>query len=93
MYIDAETINDLAKLIGSVAVIAGAIIAVYKYIERDKRQSRTIRDIQEEQTLLCYGIRACLQGLAEQGCDGPVHDALERLDKHLNKKAHDQAEA
>lgn len=88
MYIDIETINAVAKLIGSLGVIAGVLIGLYKFVERDKRQSKLIKDIQSEQTLLCYGIRACLQGLVEQGCDGPVHDALDKLDKHLNKAAH-----
>lgn len=88
MYIDAETINGLAKLLGSLGIIVGAVLAVYKFIERDRRQSKLIQDIQDEQTLLCYGIKACLQGLAEQGCDGPVHEAMDKLDKHLNKKAH-----
>lgn len=88
MYVDAETINGLAKLLGSLGIIVGAVLAVYKFIERDRRQSKLIQDIQDEQTLLCYGIKACLQGLAEQGCDGPVHEALDKLDKHLNKKAH-----
>ena len=88
MYIDIETINAVAKLIGSMAVIGGVLIALYKVVERDKKQSKLIKDIQTEQTLLCYGIKACLQGLAEQGCDGPVHDALDKLDKHLNQKAH-----
>ena len=93
MYIDIETINAVAKLIGSVGVIAGVFVALYKFIERDKRQSKLIKDIQGEQTLLCYGIRACLQGLVEQGCDGPVHDALDKLDKHLNKAAHGEDSA
>ena len=88
MYIDADTINNIAKLVGSMAVIGGVVVAAYKYIERDKHQSKLIQDIQEEQTLLCYGIKACLQGLAEQGCNGPVHEALDKLDRHLNKKAH-----
>ena len=88
MYVDSETVNSIAKLIGSIGVIAGVFIALYKFVERDKRQSKLIEGIQSEQTLLCYGIRACLQGLVEQGCDGPVHDALDKLDKHLNKKAH-----
>ncbi|MDO5765666.1 MAG: hypothetical protein Q4P84_08215 [Elusimicrobiales bacterium] len=88
MYIDIETINSLAKLVGSLAVLGGVVVAAYKYIERDKKQSELIKDIQQEQTMLCYGIRACLQGLVEQGCDGPVHDALDKLDKHLNQKAH-----
>ena len=88
VYIDIETINAVAKLIGSVGVIAGVLIGLYKFVERDKRQSKLIKDIQSEQTLLCYGIRACLQGLVEQGCDGPVHEALDKLDRHLNKAAH-----
>jgi len=92
MYINAETINDLAKLLGSLAIIAGAVLAVYKFIERDRAQSKTIRAIQTEQTLLCYGMKACLQGLAEHGCDGPVHDALDKLEKHLNKQAHGDIE-
>ena len=46
--------------------------------------------IRKEQTLICYGVMACLKGLAEQGCDGPVHDALGKLEKHLNKAAHDE---
>lgn len=90
MYIDIESINAIAKLIGSVGIIAGVFFAAYKFVERDKRQSKLIEGIQNEQTLLCYGIRACLQGLIEQGCDGPVHDALDKLDKHLNKKAHSE---
>lgn len=93
MYIDIEAINSIAKLIGSVGVIGGVLIGLYKFIERDKRQSKLIKDIQSEQTLLCYGIRACLQGLVEQGCDGPVHDALDKLDKHLNKAAHGEDSA
>lgn len=93
VYIDIEAINAAAKLIGSLGVIGGVLIGLYKFIERDKRQSRLIKDIQSEQTLLCYGIRACLQGLVEQGCDGPVHDALDKLDKHLNKAAHGEDSA
>lgn len=88
MYIDIETINSLAKLIGSVGIIASVFVALYKFVERDKKQSKLIESIRTEQTLLCYGIKACLQGLVEQGCDGPVHDALDKLDKHLNQKAH-----
>ena len=64
MYIDIETVNAVAKLIGSMAVIGGVLIALYKFVERDKKQSKLIKDIQTEQTLLCYGIKACLQGLA-----------------------------
>lgn len=61
-------------------------------LERTEEEIKELRsafaDMKEEQTLVCYGLRACLQGLAEQGCDGPVHDAIDKLDKHLNQAAH-----
>ena len=56
--------------------------------QQNEQQWRAIRQSREEQTLICYGVRACLQGLIEQGCDGPCKDALTKLDKHLNKAAH-----
>ena len=33
-----------------------------------------------------------MQGLIEQGCNGPCKDALDKLDKHLNKEAHHHKE-
>lgn len=51
---------------------------------------KIIGSIQEEQTIQCYCILACLKGLAEQGCNGPVHEGIERMEKHLNTKAHRQ---
>lgn len=46
--------------------------------------------IQEEQTVVVYGLLACLKGLAAQGCNGPVSEAIDRIEKHINKKAHRQ---
>ena len=48
------------------------------------------RAIQEELTLLTYGVLACLKGLKEQGCNGPVTEAVNKIEKHLNTKAHNQ---
>lgn len=42
----------------------------------------------EELTLLTYGVLACLKGLKEQGCNGPVTEAINKIEKHLNEKAH-----
>ena len=46
--------------------------------------------IQEELTLLTYGVLACLKGLKEQGCNGPVTEAVNKIEKHINTKAHNQ---
>ena len=88
MYIDADTIIKAASLLAALAALAGAVIAVYKMIEVNKRQSEVIKEIQAEQTIICYGLRGALQGLIEKGCDGPCKEALQMLDKHLNQSAH-----
>lgn len=46
--------------------------------------------IQEELTLVVYSLLACLKGLQAQGCNGPVSEAVEKIEKHINKKAHGQ---
>ena len=84
----ASALKVAAELIGSLTVIGGVIIAVYKYVDNNKRQNAAISSMQEEQTVLCYAVQGCLQGLIEQGCDGPCKEALTMLQNHLNKKAH-----
>lgn len=50
--------------------------------------SSAMEAIQAEQTLVVYGLLACLKGLAEQGCDGPVAVAIDKIEKHINNRAH-----
>ena len=88
MYITANTIILAASLLGAISALVGAIIAVYKVIENNKRQNEEIKAMKSELTIVCYGLKGALQGLIEQGCDGPCRDALNLLDKHLNKSAH-----
>ena len=61
-----------------------------KRLDKVDEFEKIITSIQEEQTVQCYCILACLKGLAEQGCNGPVHEGIERMEKHLNNKAHGQ---
>ena len=44
--------------------------------------------IREEQKLNTEVLFAILQGLHQQGCNGPVTEAQEKLAKHLNIEAH-----
>jgi hypothetical protein len=60
-----------------------------KEIERlKKHHDQDIKELKEEQTLLVEGILACLQGLQERGCNGPVSLAIEKYTNYLNAKAH-----
>ena len=47
-----------------------------------------IKETNEELALLTYGILACLKGLKEQGANGPVTEAITKIEDHLNEKAH-----
>lgn len=86
--VNSNTIISLATLITALGAIFGVVRWGVKYIEHDREQDEKLKAIQKEQKVICYGIMSCLRGLREQGCDGPVEEALARLEKHLNEAAH-----
>ena len=86
---------------GQMLITAGAVLSagilllttynrVYRWTLRQKAQDRELSSIRKENTLLTYGVLACLKGLEEQGCDGPVHEAIDKIERDLNLRAHDQ---
>ena len=83
-----ELITTLAATITALGVIFGVIFAIYKWYLKQERQDKDIKAIKEEQTILTQGVLACLKGLKEQGCDGPVTAAIKQIETHLNKQAH-----
>ena len=88
MYITVDTLIKGAALVTALGVIGGVVIWCVRFVGRQKRQDREIAAICEEQTMICFGVLACLKGLREQGCNGPVSEALGKLEKHLNRQAH-----
>lgn len=87
-------IIQLASLIGAVGAILGVIIGGYKFIDGQRRANEKnaleIKHIKAEQTVICYAMSACLDGLEQLGANHTVPKAKEELDKHLNKAAHDE---
>ena len=90
MTITTQTIITFAALIAAVAAILKYYNKVYDLIKHQQARDKAIAAIKAEQTIIVYGVLACLKGLKEQGCDGPVTDAVDKLEKHLNLAAHDQ---
>lgn len=90
LTISTQTVITAAAVITALGVIGGVAAWGFRFFERDKRQSRQLTAILEEQTIICFGVLACLKGLKEQGCNGPVTDALSKLERHLNMAAHDE---
>ena len=83
-----EIITTIAGVITALGVIFGLIFAIYKWYLKQEKQDKDIKIIKEEQFLLTQGVLACLKGLQEQGCDGPVTIAIKQIENHINKQAH-----
>lgn len=83
-------LGDLAVIIGTLSVIFGVIFAAYRFIEKPTANKAEIKRIKKEQTLICYALTACLNGLHQLGANGEVSTALEKMNKHLNQAAHDE---
>lgn len=103
MYVDANTIINLAGLIGALTAIGAVAYKIVKWFQQQDKQTtdidalkqqekEDIQDIKDEMCLLTYAVLACLKGLKEQGCNGPVTEAIGKVEKHINQKAHRQEE-
>ena len=81
-------ITALAATITALGVVFGAVFGIYRWSLKQEKQDKDIKSIKEEQSVLVHGVLACLQGLREQGCNGPVTAAIEQIENHINKQAH-----
>ncbi len=88
MHITIQSLLTAAACAAALAALLGYYNRAYTWYRRQQRQDEDIRAIKAEQGLLTYGVLACLKGLKEQGCNGPVSEAIGRIEKHLNQKAH-----
>lgn len=100
MIFDWQNIVTISAIIAAIIAIIGHFAKGVRWFDNQSKQDgkidtlqkkhdEDISSIQEEQTLLVYGILACLKGLKEQGCNGPVTEAINKIEKHLNEKAHE----
>ena len=93
-----ETVIKTILTMITSAVIGGAITYVAGVVKLRKR----IGDLEkwrcfiqqdndngiEERRLLLSSVLACLKGLHEQGCNGPVTDGIKILEAYINNQAH-----
>lgn len=90
-----------AEIIGACSVILGVILGGYKLYDKlldrlDRVEQRVAsleqenRSIKKENALVIYALGACLDGLHQQGCNGKVTEAMEKISKYINNAAHDQ---
>lgn len=59
-------------------------------LKKDMRHvKRDVEDSKEERLILLKGQLACLKGLKEQGCNGPVTQGIKDLENYIITKSHD----
>lgn len=94
-----QTIITISAVLGAAVAIVSLFAKLVRWVDKQRKQDDDIKQIRkhheediasikEEQTLLVYGVLACLKGLSEQGCNGPVTEAINKYEKYLNQKAH-----
>ena len=94
-----QNIITASAVVAAILALVGVFAKAVRWMDRQKQQDNDIQalrathvhdmgTIKQEQTLLVYGVLACLKGLKEQGCNGPVTEAINTIEKHLNQKAH-----
>ena len=99
IHITAQGIITASAVVAALIALVGLIFKVYDWYKKQNAQDaemaairnthrEDMKAVKEEQTVIVYGLLACLKGLSEQGCNGPVTEAINTLEKHLNKEAH-----
>ena len=94
-----QTIIMASSLAGALVALVTYFSKIVRWVDRQKKQDEDIKSlrkhheedmaiIKEENTLLVFGVLACLKGLREQGCNGPVTETIDKIEKYLNQKAH-----
>lgn len=94
-----QSVITFATFVGAVIALALYFANIVRWVDKQNQQDEEIRklkqhheedmaSIREEQTLLMYGVLACLKGLKEKGCNGTVTETISKYEKYLNEKAH-----
>lgn len=99
IHLDAQTVITAGAFLTAVGAIFAVIFKWHKWYLKQENQSKEIEALREkhasdmaesneERQLICYALVACLDGLQQLGCNHSVTTAKDKMEKHLNEKAH-----
>ena len=94
-----QSVITAGAVIAALTTIITLLVKVVRWMDHQKEQDKNLKvlrekhdadiaEIRKELALLVFGQLASLKGLQEQGCNGPVTEAVQKIEKHLNKMAH-----
>ncbi len=88
MWIGWDTIITAGAVLSALVAIITLILKVHKWYLETQELKTEILKVKEEDTLICFALSACLDGLMQLGANHTVPVAKDKLDKFLNKRAH-----
>lgn len=99
--ITPQTVTAAFAFVGAVVGLTLYFAKVVQWFDTYKRRGKALvelehkhdddmKAIHKELSIITQGQLACLKGLQEKGCNGPVTKAIEVLEDYLNIAAHDQ---
>lgn len=94
------TLGQIGQAVALITTIGALFFAIFKWYKNksDKLndlEQRVIalekdsKDNKQENLILLKGQLACLKGLKEQGCNGPVTQSINEIETYLLNKSHD----
>lgn len=93
----AQDIITAGAVVSAVMLLIGCAVKLFRWVnhqaEQDERMDRIEKAAaaeRKELTLIVYALSACLDGLGQLGANHTVPVAKDKLDKYINKQAHQQ---
>ena len=93
----AQDIITAGAVVSAVLLLIGCAVKLFRWVnhqaEQDERMDRIEKAAASERkelTLIVYALSACLDGLGQLGANHTVPVAKDKLDKYINKQAHQQ---
>lgn len=95
----AEIILTMGAVATALLTLFGIVKSFYSFISKRQEsllkheeqrlaQEQDIARLKEENTLICYGLIAALDGLEQLGANHSVPLAKNKLEKYINQQAH-----
>ena len=96
-----QTVITAFAFVGAAAGLVLYFVKAVHWFDRQEQQDKELNElktrheddmkaVQKELSIITRGQLACLKGLQEKGCNGPVTEAIKMLEEYLNKTAHEQ---
>jgi hypothetical protein len=97
--VSLQSVITAAAFVGAVIALVAHFSKIVRWVDKQSKQDAEIKAlskhheedmkvIKEEQAIIVHGVLACLKGLREQGCNGPVKEGIAEIEEYLNQKAH-----